>query len=362
MLRIITSFIRSSGRKLIVGLVVLLIPTVGQADWKPTVGFFAPETEEILAAVRIEDPDLRREKLGEILDRVLTEPDIEENFIAYQAVSDFIWELSPWFDFEPFEWIGEKELEAPRGISQLFGVLDQQDLRSLGYQERVSLLRTAIVEGRVAFGRRTVIARPVAIEMVARDGVSELQELAEQYHSELSPTFRESFSLEHFQLLLSLTSGAKTRDEALLLAAQRLLVGDDCELRRRIKEDQLFLKVVLDLTQRACRFSPIDGAQIPACQEYFELFAREWRRGPHGSLSAAELSPDHSTPPASVAWLSDFTELVVDGKLFHVMAFNKRQAEFEELVKAKGYSEGEAAAVIDPPPCPCEIEEAEPDP
>jgi hypothetical protein len=154
----------------------------------------------------------------------------------------------------------------------------------MGYTDRLSLLRTAIVDGRATFGRRGVIIRPVAIEMVAREGVSELRELAEQYHSELAAAHRKSFPLEQLRLLLSLTSGAKDQDEALRLAAQRLLAGDACELRRRMQGEKLFFTVVLDLTQRACRFSPIDGAQIPACQEYYALFAREWRRGPNGAL------------------------------------------------------------------------------
>jgi hypothetical protein len=357
-LRIITSFIRSSARKLIVGLVAFLIPTVGQASEPSYSGFVVPEMAEILAAVRIDDPDLRREKLGEILVRVLTDTD---NGIVYEVVCEYLWTLTPWFDFGPYEWIGEKEAEA-RGRYQIFALLDQQDLRSMDYLDRVSLLRTAIVDGRAAFGRRGVIVRPVAIEMVAREGVSELRELAEQYHSELAPVLRKSFPLEQFQLLLSLTSGAKGKDEALRLAAKRLLAGDACELRRRMREDKLYFTVVLDLTRRACRFSPIDGAQIPACQEYYELFAREWRRGPHGALTSFELSQTHGIPPANVAWLGYFTEQIVNGKTFYAMAFDKRQVELEEMVKVKGFGEAEAATVIDPPPCPCELEQAEPDP
>jgi hypothetical protein len=82
MLRIITSFIRSSGRKLIVGLVALLIPTVGQASEPSYSGFVVPEIAEILAAVRIDDADAHREKLGEILIRVLTDTD---NCIFYEV-------------------------------------------------------------------------------------------------------------------------------------------------------------------------------------------------------------------------------------------------------------------------------------
>jgi hypothetical protein len=51
----------------------------------------------------------------------------------------------------------------------------------------------------------------------------------------------------------------------------------------------------------------------------------------------------------------------VDGKTFHTTAFNKRQAELEEMIKVKGYGKAEAITVIDPPHCPGELKKAESD-
>jgi hypothetical protein len=334
--------------------IVTLFIAIGMTDAKtyPFEDSFRGK-EELINAIRITDSDIRRDRLEKILYKLLTDSDYDN----YDLASLYIAELVQWFDFTPYEWIGKEEEKAQVHGSRFLALLDLQDLSSMDHDQRVEILRSAIVESKVKLARGSELHRINAISIATYSGIIELQPLVEKYLAEFTDADRAKYSLA-----LSLTVGANDRDDAMLLAAERLQAINACEFRRRMREDKIFFTVALDFTERACLVSPIDGYQIPACHEYYKLFAREWRRGPNGALSSVELDRSFSSSIGHGNWLHYFADMRLGEVEFHYAAHRERKAELEDMIKAKGLSEAEASKVIDPPPCPCELEQAEPDP
>jgi hypothetical protein len=243
-----------------------------------------PEKSKILTALRVEDPEERREAVDKALFEVLVLGD----YHTCIAARLFIVKLTRWYDFRPHEQVFREVAQTHGGCSFL-SILDMQDVQLAPRQERLDLLRRILLDGEVQLRRGTVLGRSNAIIWVCNEGMSSLLPLAEKNYSELGNAMKSSCSREKLRLECELKSGAENRGDALVRAADALLRMDPSELEERANESTVFEDLIAQYAKSACEENPIDHMSSPACGTFGSLWDRESQRLTKSEQSESEL-------------------------------------------------------------------------
>jgi hypothetical protein len=323
---------------MVVALMVFLVAVVPMCSGSsPYSEQLPPLGEQILEAARIADDAARKEVLLGLLNQSL----IDSDYHTRSLTLDLLGRMSAWFDFSPYEQLAY-ELRQEKNDRTLYSILDRQNFERMPNQEREAILFKAITTDKASLPRGTRIDRFVAIGVVAQRGIVELQEVCEKHYPLLSTTSKEWLPLERFRLELELTAGGGTRDRALKVAAKRLQEMDECQFRKRLKDDEdFFREMVRYFAAVACDINPIDRSQRASCEGFYRLFKREWSRGEDEPASIDSSESD---------WIRSLAGFSIRDEMFLYRANRERGEQLKKALQ-QGYGIEEARIKINPAPC-----------
>jgi hypothetical protein len=265
------------------------------------------EVLQIQQAAATKDPVQREQALREaIRDGLLsTDPAVRREVFSYLSQND------RWLDLRPYTDLLEQYAAIPAEGGRGLRLADDVELFRAPRERRVEACRHAITEGTVRLRRGTEFIRFTAILLAARDGLNELTDVIQAYHSEMHPKEQGELPLAQVMLRLDLGAGAKDLEDALRLASQRLAKLDATEFAGRMDSDPIFKQTVLQTARDACAANPFTHELNPGCCAIREIAARQKRL--HDQRDAEMKAA--GTPPAPVeiggpsTWLDQLREV-----------------------------------------------------
>lgn len=175
----------------------------------------------------------------------------ESEDVRAQTVQ-FLASTYPSWDYRPFEDLIAAFGRTYRFPGQIDSILDKSELLRGPREERVALLRRAIVEGSIVLSRGTRYPRELAMAWAAQEGLWELEDDLRQYLDNVAQRYKIGLGMSAFPALFELKRGACDAAEASRLAVARIVEMDDRAFRGRMTSDPGFRSAVFNIADSVC--------------------------------------------------------------------------------------------------------------
>lgn len=281
--------------------IVLVGPLLGglvQAD-APESQESSPIHDKLRIAASVEDPVAREAALRKAMRETLLAGERRVRDAAYDCLINDLRRVDP----RPFEdiWLEYDALEGRRYGSER---LDFAELRLGPRESRLRALGEAVVTGSVRLRRGSILLRDVAMRGAARQGLDELQPVVLAHLEEVAPDIRKVYHLEMLPFVFSLRAGAADEDEAVDLAARRLAEMNPETYRRRMREEDGFRAVVMDVVLDAAgRGMPTANQPNPAWDLLRGMAERDIRAEQGEAMARGESAEKSSSRKTREEWL-----------------------------------------------------------
>ncbi len=254
---------------------------------------------EISAAASIGDPTVRNAALRDAIRTGLF--DLANDPCVLNALQ----EQSRWLDLRPFEDVFTEygRLDARRHFLAA-RAMDHAELDRMPRAERLRIYAASILDGGVTMRHGTGLLPWEAIALASDDGLDELRPLIEDYCEGGYPSPN-----QYALIRLDLGAGGVDREDAALLASQRLAAMTDEEFCERMNSDEKFHHEVRVIANYVCALSPLASRRNPGCASIRAIVARQLEqkriaRAAAGGAVERTAVAGRQCEPLDLSWLS----------------------------------------------------------
>jgi hypothetical protein len=266
------------------------------------VASLTPAQQAVHDAASIQEPKEREEALR----RSISEGLLSHDYATRDQVFAYLSNNSRWIDLRPY---GEILLELSRVDDLHRGrwLLDDAELSRSRREERLAIYQEAIRRGEISLRNGSPLDRFGAIEAVALEGLTELRPLLDLHYRELPKELQARTPYDELVESMELRAGAADREDAVKLAAHRVSVMRDEEVKARMDREAGFQTAVLQLADEACVADPFSGQRNAGCADLRGVVRRQLAFA-HETVSTEAESPStrsaSSAPAAREGWLA----------------------------------------------------------
>jgi hypothetical protein len=279
----------TAARAWVMALLLAATSTSLFASGPPPTRVLTEAQQEIATAAMTKDPLERLTRLRTAIRAGLFSPTKETS----DQVFEYLTENYGRIDLRPFEDVLKDFSRVYRLPDQVHALMDDSQLLHGTREERIEVLRKAIVAGefRLPHGRK--IPRELAMWLAASEGIDALEPVIQTYSGQVDERWKQAFGFQSFASLFELKRGGRDAEDSNRLAVSRIEAMADDELHGRVTADRGFGEAVLRVTEQVCGVSPASTQRSPGCGQLRDVYLRQARlerasRLPQGKQSGGQ--------------------------------------------------------------------------
>lgn len=231
---------------------------------------WGPAVQRIISAARAGDAGSREIAVRQAIEAGLLHSDRKTR----DEVFSFLSQNNRWIDLRPYGDILE-QFGKVDGQHRGLWLLDEAELAHGPREMRLGFFQKAIVNGGLTLPHGRGLPRELAMSFAAIQGLAELEPLVERYADQVEERWKKGFEFETFPVLFRLGSGAQDREDALLLASQRLSATAGHEVKAKMDGDAGFRGAVLQVARDVCATDPFSDRRNPGCTDMKNVIGRQ---------------------------------------------------------------------------------------